>query len=98
MGIVGHQISTTNHKCTPEPITKKKLALEVAKFVESHIGTIRVCITFDLTDQSVTLDGQAQTHCSDVTFEKVVLTNVCHVSQASWQPELWCEVTTPGCD
>jgi len=79
--IAKSKISTTNYKDVPEPITKKKLASEVAKLVERHIETIR-----------------AQVDCSDITFETLVLTKICHVSKASWQPDLWYEVPGPGPD
>ena len=42
------QILTTNHKTVRESITKKKLAREVGKLVESHIETIRVSLALAL--------------------------------------------------
>lgn len=71
------RVSTTNHRTIRESITKKKLALEVAKFVKRYIETIK-----------------AQPDHNDVTFENAVLTRLCHVSKASWQPELWYETTS----
>jgi len=37
---------TKNHKKDRQPITKKKLALEVAKLVEDYIEEIRVRVAF----------------------------------------------------
>ena len=94
----GHidQVSRVNHKGTPEHITKRKLAFEISKLVGDNIGAIQVCTTLVSVDQLVKPVGQAQTYCSDVTFDRLVLTGVFHVSKSSWQPLLWCEVTTPG--
>ena len=40
-----YQIRTTNNGATPEAITKKKLAFEVAKLVKRHLESIRVRAT-----------------------------------------------------
>lgn len=40
------QITTANHRSIPEPITKGKLALEVAKLVKRCIEVIKVSVVF----------------------------------------------------
>ena len=48
------QILTTNNKSIREPITKKKLAFEVAKLVERNVRAIRVGEIFTFINRSLT--------------------------------------------
>ncbi|KAF9785292.1 hypothetical protein BJ322DRAFT_1108747 [Thelephora terrestris] len=65
------QISTMNHKKNRGPITRQKLAHDVAKIIGAHL----------------------QWASFHVVFEDMYLVRLHQVSHASWQPEVWYDVS-----
>ncbi|KAF9649965.1 hypothetical protein BDM02DRAFT_3112728 [Thelephora ganbajun] len=76
------KIATTDFTAKRQPITRRKLAAEVAKSVKKFIAREK------LNGHD---GGHPRCNWGDVSLENVFLTRMVHVSPASWQPEIFVE-------
>ncbi|KZT27837.1 hypothetical protein NEOLEDRAFT_1130325 [Neolentinus lepideus HHB14362 ss-1] len=76
------QIPTKNWKATPGPITRQKLAKQVARRIEEFIKTT--------SDKDMDEDGQPQWKVGPhgIQLHDLILVSLHHVSKGSWQPQL----------
>jgi len=81
------QIPTKNFRHPPGPITKDKLAKNIAKCVERFIVDTQDKPINDEEDTNA-LRFKVGTGPNDVKLQDLILVSLHHVSQGSWQPQL----------
>ncbi|ESK97692.1 hypothetical protein Moror_17399 [Moniliophthora roreri MCA 2997] len=79
------QIPTKDFKSPPGPITKAKLAKNVAKCVQRFISERQNQVLEEDADQSWRVGGPGTPY---IKLEDLVLVSMHHVSMGSWQPQL----------
>ncbi|KIM82955.1 hypothetical protein PILCRDRAFT_819755 [Piloderma croceum F 1598] len=81
------QIPTKDFRSPPGPITKAKLAKNIAKCVQRFIKDVQDKPVNEEEDANA-LRFKVGTGANDVKLEDLVLVSLHHVSQGSWQPHL----------
>lgn len=78
------QIPTKDFRCPPGPITRAKLAKNVAKCVQRFIDAKKNLSLEDDTD----VKWKVGIRQNDVKLDDLLLVSMHHVSMGSWQPQL----------
>ncbi|KAG5650837.1 hypothetical protein H0H81_010867 [Sphagnurus paluster] len=78
------QIPTKDFRCPPQPITKAKLAKNIAKCVQRFLDAREN----KPLDDDVPACWKVGKRPNEIKFEDLILVSMHHVSMGSWQPQL----------
>ncbi|KDQ61577.1 hypothetical protein JAAARDRAFT_123166 [Jaapia argillacea MUCL 33604] len=76
------QIPTKNWKNPPGPITRQKLAKQVARRIEEFVDCMKSCEMDEEADQRWRVGSHG------ISVSNLTLVSLHHVSKGSWQPQL----------
>lgn len=85
------QICTTDYRKDRHPITRSKLAYDVAKKLGQYLDLMRSSHVIDATTNNLWTIGQGFMH-----LDNMYLSELESVSKGSYQPTIWVRVTDPG--